>query len=387
MAFAVGRGASLRAVARLFRVGPATVHYWVQRAGDKPLNQVDWSNRPRVPHRTRRTDTALEDLVLMVRRELKETSDLGEFGAVAIHRELLERSIASVPSLRTIGRILERRGALDGRRRLRHRPPPLGWYLPDVAEGRSELDSFDVVEGLVIEGGIAVDILNGISLHGGLIASWPDTAITATKSVEALVQHWRTFGLPAYAQFDNDSRFQGTHRFPDSIGRVMRLCLSLNVTPVFTPPRETGFQAAIESFNGRWQAKVWQRFHYESLAGLQAQSARYVAAYRGRLMSRVERAPERRPFSQQWQLDLQAHPCGRMVFLRRTSEQGQVSLLGHTFPVDKNWPHRLVRAEVDLDASLISFYALRRREPKGQRLLTTVEYRLPRKPFTGASST
>jgi hypothetical protein len=323
----------------------------------------------------------------MVRRELKETSDLGEFGAVAIHRELLERSIASVPSFRTIGRILERRGALDGRRRLRHRPPPLGWYLPDVAEGRSELDSFDVVEGLVIEGGIAVDILNGVSLHGGLIASWPDTAITATKSVEALLQHWRTFGLPTYAQFDNDSRFQGTHRFPDSIGRVMRLCLSLNVTPVFTPPRETGFQAAIESFNGRWQAKVWQRFHYESLTGLQAQSARYIAAYRGRLMSRVERAPERRPFPQQWQLDLQTHPCGRMVFLRRTSEQGQVSLLGHTFLVDKNWPHRLVRAEVDLDASLISFYALRRREPKGQRLLTTVEYRLPRKPFTDASST
>jgi hypothetical protein len=29
--------------------------------------------------------------------------------------------------------------------------------------------------------------------------------------------------------------------------------------------------------NGRWQAKVWQRFHYESLAALQLQSARYIS--------------------------------------------------------------------------------------------------------------
>jgi len=40
----------------------------------------------------------------------------------------------------------------------------------------------------------------------------------------------------------------------------MRTCLRLDVTPVFAPPRESGFQAAIENFNGRWQAKVWARF-------------------------------------------------------------------------------------------------------------------------------
>lgn len=39
----------------------------------------------------------------------------------------------------------------------------------------------------------------------------------------------------------------------------------------------------------------------------------------------------------------------RIIFLRRTSEQGKVRLLGHIFLVDENWPHRLVRAEVDLD--------------------------------------
>lgn len=381
MVLAVRKGASMREAAGLYHFGLATVHYWVKRAGDQSLNHVDWNDRPSAPHRVQRTDRATEDLVLMIRRELKETSVLGEYGAPAIYRELLDRGRPNPPSIRTIGRVLERWGALDSRRRVRHQPPPTGWYLADVAQGHSELDSFDVVEDLVIEGGTHVDVLNGISLHGGLVASWPDTSIPATKVVDALTEHWRVYGLPVYAQFDNDTRFQGAHHFPDTIGRVSRLCLSLAVTPVFSPPRETGFQAAIESFNARWQAKVWERFHYESLAALQVQSTRYIAAYRSHLSSRMERAPARRPFPGSWQLDLQAHPHGRIIFLRRTSEQGKVRLLGHTFLVDENWPHRLVRAEVDLDAGMISFYALRRKDPLHQPLLKTVKYRFPKRKF------
>jgi hypothetical protein len=253
--------------------------------------------------------------------------------------------------------------------------------LPQVAAGKVEADSFDIVEGLVIEGGIDVEILNAISLHGGLTASWPRSAITARVSVTALIEHWRQFGLPGYAQFDNDTRFQGAHHYPDNLGRVSRVCLSLQVTPVFTPPRETGFQAAIESYNGRWQAKVWRRFHFDSLKSLQDQSTRFVAATRARAAERVLIAPPRRPFPRCWQPDLQTPPMGRIVFLRRTNDHGQVRLLGHTFRVDSLWVHRLVRSEVDLDSKTLRFFALRRREPIAQPLLAQFPYQLPLKPF------
>ena len=78
-----------------------------------------------------------EDLILVLRRELKEQSALGEFGAQAIHRALVARGHPAVPTVRTIGRVLERRGALDGRRRVRRLPPPRGWYLPAVGPGRA----------------------------------------------------------------------------------------------------------------------------------------------------------------------------------------------------------------------------------------------------------
>ena len=197
MVEAVRQGTTPRQVAYRFGVALRTVQRWVARAGEQRLDRVDWSDRPcGLPTPVNRTQRHLEDLVLTIRQQLRDTSDLGEFGAAAIHRELLTRGIADPPSIRTIGLILLRRGALDYRHRLRRPPPPPGWYLPDVADGRAELDSFDGVEGLVIQGGIAVEVLNGISLHGGLVMSRPHTAITAKFVVEAMAEHWRSAGLP-----------------------------------------------------------------------------------------------------------------------------------------------------------------------------------------------
>ncbi len=381
MVAAVRAGAHLRQVARQYRVSLATVQLWVNRAQGLELERVDWTDRSSRPRQTRRTPRLVEDLVLRIRQELKDTSDLGEFGAAAIQADLLRRAEPAVPSLRTIGRILERRGALDGRRRMRRPPPPPGWYLPAVARRQAELDSFDIIEGLAIRRGPHLEILNAISLHGGLVQSWPMSIVGARAVVNALLEHWRSVGLPAYAQFDNDVVFQGAHQYRDSIGRVMRLCLSLGVVPVFAPPREPGFQAAIEAFNGRWQAKVWTRFEHDSLATLRERSERYVAAVRHRSASRIEAAPARRPVPPAWQFDLQAHPRGILIYVRRTTEHGTINVLGRTFVVDAVWASRLVRCEIDLEAERLRCYALRRRAPHDQPLLAELPYAIPRRRF------
>src|SRR4051795_6845630 len=192
MVAAVRRKTPMREVARRYGVALSTVQTWVARAGDRRLDRVDWSDRPDGPPRPVNRSTAeLEDLVLITRRELKDTSDLGEFGAAAIRRALVARGVPPLPPIRTIGRILERRGALDGRRRVRRPAPPPGWYLPDLADRRVELDSFDIVEGLVLRGGLDLEGLNVTSLHGGLVGSRPMAAVTAKAAVGALVEHWR----------------------------------------------------------------------------------------------------------------------------------------------------------------------------------------------------
>ena len=372
----------MRAVARRFGLSLSTVQYWVRRARRQRLDRVTWVDLPRgCRTAANRVSTEVEDRVLVIRKFLREKSALGECGARAIRDEMNKRRLNDVPSARTIGRILERRGALDGRQRTRRTAPPPGWFLLDVATHAAELDSFDIIEDLVIAGGTDVNVLTGISLHGGLCAAWPRSRITSKMTVEALVEHWRAFGLPSYAKFDNDSIFQGGYGHADTFGRVTRLCLSLGVTPVFAPPRETGFQADIESFNGRWQTGVWRRFRFSNVSGVVRQSWKYTRASHLKNAPRIQDAPVRRKFPKRWRFNLQTPLRGTVIFLRRTDAHGRASLLGHTYLASPEWCSRLVRAEVDLTRGNIRFYALRRREPLVHRYLSTHRYKPPTTPF------
>src|SRR5205823_20524 len=159
---------------------------------------------------------------------------------------------------------------------------------------------------------------------------------TADLTLQALTEHWRRVGLPGYAQFDNDMIFQGTHRYPDALGRISRLCLSLGVVPVFVPPAEMGFQAMIESYNGWWQARVWSRFQHPDLAALQQRSLRHVRALLQHRAARIEAAPARRAFPADWQLNLKTRPRGRLVYLGRKDPASQPQIL----EVDYRLPNR-----------------------------------------------
>jgi hypothetical protein len=108
---------------------------------------------------------------------------------------------------------------------------------------------------------------------------------------------------------------------------------------------------------------------------------RDVAAVRHRSASRIEAAPARRPVPPAWQFDLQAHPRGILIYVRRTTEHGTINVLGRTFVVDAVWASRLVRCEIDLEAERLRCYALRRRAPHDQPLLAELPYAIPRRRF------
>jgi len=383
MVQAVRRGLSLREAAQRYRVAPSTVQRWVDRTKGQRLDRVDWESRSRRPHKTTRISPPDEDWVLDVRAQLRDQSALGEYGADAILREIDQCQDVSQLSRSTISRILVRRGVVEKRRRVRRRAPPSGWYLPAVARGEVELDSFDYIEDLVVRGGSRFCVLTGISLCGGVPAAFLHDRRSAHLTVEDLVRHWQRHGRPAYAQFDNDVVFQGTHRHPDAIGRVARLCLSLDIVPVFAPPHEQGPQNLIEGFNSLWRQKVWRRHEWTSDRALRQGSDRYIDALLHRRGRRRELAPPRSVFPKRWRLDFDAPFRGVLIFLRRTDEAGYVTVLGHRIEVLPKWSHRLVRAEVDLDHHEIRIWGLRRREPEVQPLLKTLSHTVVQRPFRG----
>ncbi len=380
----VRSGKSMHQVASQFRVSVSAVARWVERAAGGRLDRANFSDRmPGCVRGWNRVATSVEQRVAELRKTLREESVLGEYGARAIQIALEARMSPPIPSIATINRALARQGLQDAARRVRRAAPPKGWYLPQVAAGEAELDCFDLIDELKIAGGPLIWVLNAISLHGGLVDSWPLEKATAKLVFERVLKRWKREGLPTYAQFDNGTQFQGAHQFADSVGRVSRLCLALGVIPVFAPPREPGFQNAIEGFNGLWQAKVWQRWKFADIDELEAASARYVRAHRARNSPRQERAPKRRAVPRDFILNLNARLKGTMIFLRRSDEHGRAHLLGQSFPVCKQWAHRLVRCEVDFNKQHIRFYALRRRDPADQPLLHEMPYRREHKRFHG----
>jgi len=368
---------SLREIAARFGVHHATLLRWVRRAEGCRLDRVAWSDLPSGPRDgVGRIDPAMEEQILSIRRWLREASALGEFGARAIRDELVARGLSDLPSVRTIGRVLERRGALDARGRVRRPAPPRGWYLSGLAERRVELDSFDVITDLKIEEGPWIEVFTGISLHGGAVSAWPAQHVLGADVRAWLEAHWRATGCPDYVQFDNDTRFAGARLREAEVGRVARFCLSLGIALVFAPPRERGFQSEIERFNGLWQAKVWRRFRHRDLEALRARSESYIAASHWRHAARIESAPPRRPFPLDWSFDVKAPPTGRLILIRRTSDQGVVDLLQRRMPVGASWPQRLVRCEIDFSSQSVSIFGLRRAAPHDHALLAQLPYPL-----------
>jgi transposase len=378
----VRAGYGLRAVARQFGVDVSTVSLWVARSAGQRLDRVSFADHKR-GRAWNRMQTPVEQDILQTRAQLREHSVLGEYGADAIERALQEEPLRVLVSRATINRVLKRHGATDAHARVRRPAPPKGWYLPEVAAGRVEVDCFDFIEDLKIASGPLVDVLTGKSLHGALTDAWVLAQLSAKGAGACLLGRWQRDGLPAYAQFDNHTVFQGAHQFANAVGRISRLCLALGVTPVFVPPLEHGMQNSIEGFNGLWQAKVWQRHHVGSASELQARSDAYIAAHRARSCQTAEAAPPRRPMPKHFELNLHAPLRGQMIFIRRTDESGYAHLLGQRFAVSPEWPNRLVRFEVDFDQHCIRCFALRRRAPTEQPLLATLEYHRPDKPFKG----
>jgi len=371
---------SIRQAAKQSGLGKSAVADWVARAQGQRLDRFDFSDAK--PGRAwNRLPAQVEQRIARLRAELK-SSVLGEYGARSIQRQL-QAEMQHAPSEAGINRALKRLGLQDANRRLRHPAPPKGWYLPLVVARAAELDSFDFIEQLKIADGPLVDVLTAKSLHGALSDAWPMPSMSAKAVVSCLLERWQREGLPSYAQFDNDTVFQGAHQFADTVGRVSRLCLQLGVSPVFVPPLEHGMQNIIEGFNALWQAKVWHRHRVRSLAELRALSARYIAAHRARSASSSEMAPARRRMPKSFRFDPRRPLHGCVIFIRRTDQHGSVHMLGQRFAVSRSWVHRLVRCEIDFSSNQILCYALRRREPAQQPLIAKLPYNRVDKPFRG----
>jgi transposase InsO family protein len=253
------------------------LYKWLERhdSGDP-----DWyKEQSRRPRRTpQQTSAEIEEVVHLVRTRLEKA---GEFaGAQAIRWELEDLEIHPLPSVRTINRILARRGLTT--RRTGPYEAKGKRYPSLVAHAPGDVHQTDFVGPCYLRGGTRFYALNTVDIATGRCASEPTQGRSAQATVNALWSSWGRLGMPRHQQVDNEMVFYGSPRYPRSMGPLLRLCLLNGIEVWFIPMSEPWRNGVVEKFNDLWRQKFLGRGNLEAPSDLRQQNLQFESRHNSR---------------------------------------------------------------------------------------------------------
>lgn len=360
------------ACAAVARSEPWLAKWWRRYRGEGRAGLHEHSRAPR--RVWRRTSSRLVGLILRVRTELvahrtRRTAFAGR-GAEAIRWELEQRGVRRLPSLRTIGRLLQQHGC-TGRERRRghgHGPPCPAPRATSVGA----VQQTDLVGPRHVRG--PRGITRFFAFHTlELLSRAAAASYSGDKGTEAFCAHflhaWQALGVPRVSQVDNELTLVGGNPHGVTFSQVVRLGLLLGVHWWFIPPGEPGRNPDIESFNGLWEDRVLWRHCCPGLPAVRRTSARFLGYYHTRKPHRALRVAthgsrfpgmvlaaarkQLRPLPPGFALDRyrdargELHlplARGRSSFVRRVSEAGTIELPGGIYRVGRRLARQYVVA-------------------------------------------
>lgn len=256
-----GEGAS--SLADELGVSRQWLYKWVKRYHK---GNEDWfKEKKRAPHLSpNKTDLKLQHLVLKV-RECLESTKYAQIGASAIKWELKKLGANPLPEIWTINRILARYGKVRKGEKYEPQRKP---YPRFESEAPNDLQQGDLLGPRYIRGDGRFYSLNAMDVARHKVALSPIRTKQDASIAASLLSIWYRLGIPRYFQIDNELVFRGSNRYPRSFGEVIRLCLSLEVEPVFIPIGEPWRNAEIERFQDTFDKKFFRAQMFSSFSEL-----------------------------------------------------------------------------------------------------------------------
>lgn len=332
------------------------IYKWLKRfeSGD-PHWYRDRSRRPK--RSPTRTSKETEELVVTIRKSLEKQ---GLFhGAQAIRWELEDLEVEPLPSLRTIGRILERR-ELTRRRQGRYEPKGKEYPGP-VVGAPGTVHQSDYVGPRYLTGPVRFYSLNTVDLTTGRCAVQPVLGRAGQNTIDAVWKTWQRLGMPKHHQVDNEMVFYGSPAHPRGMGNLIRLCLHHDIQVWFIPPGEPWWNGVVESFNNHWDSKFLRRVQMGSEQELLVESLRFEERHNSRYRYsklggktptaalEASGATLRFPSSSEAPRHPLAKPQqGRYHLVRFVRSDGLLDVFGETFPAPPEATYEYVRLTVDV---------------------------------------
>jgi hypothetical protein len=168
---------------------------------------------------------------------------------------------------------------------------------------------------------------------------------------------WKTLGRPRQIQFDNAREIAGWGPGARYLSRVIRLCLYFGILTIFIPPGEPQYNGSAENFNGWFQPRLLQRrFRWpgnlrRELAVLEETvNTQHVHARLGGLTPAQHRRRQRlQKLPPRYVVSTEPLPvaAGRVIFIRRVSWTGFVSVLSQSYRIGKRHNGLYVKLVLD----------------------------------------
>lgn len=378
-------GESVESICSTLKRSKPWFHKWWKRylaMGPEGLYDLTQAN-----HRVaRQTPPHIERAILSVRRrrEARATPQTryDQIGAAAIREELRTLGLTPLPSVRTIARILKRAGRTNPSLRLA-RPLAQSDYPGPQAQDSNQVHQIDVVGPRYLKGDktryyflVCKDVFDQ-AVHLELVKGRSMDGI-----LTFLIHAWQHLGLPGIAQFDNGREFCGFGYPARHLSRVIRLCLRLEIEPVFIPPASPQRNGSVENFNGWFQPVLLKRTYRRPgdlrrqlrllMTTVNEQHVHPKLGYKTPVQFR--RTKRLRVLPANFSLDGQKMPIcdGKVTFIRLVSAEGNINILEQRFKVGKRLKFKYVKATLYTRRRTLKVY-------HQGRLIKQFDYKLPKK--------
>jgi transposase InsO family protein len=274
--------------------------------------------------------------------------------------------VRPLPNPRTIERVLQRNGLTAPRIRLAPLLPRQEWPGPQ-ARASNELHEVDLVGPVYLKGsGHRYYVWVGKDAFDGAVCLRLADSRRMDEVLWFLGECWKVLGRPEQVQFDNARELAGWGQSTRALSRVIRLCLRYGVSPVFIPEGEPQFNGSVENFNGWFQEPLFQH-HFRHPGDLRRELARLQEAVNTHHVH--PRLGGQTPAQHRRGLRLQKLPAsfviptgrlplaeGHVIFIRRVSLAGTVTVLSQSFRVGRKHHGLYLRTGLDTGRGRLTAY-------------------------------
>jgi hypothetical protein len=262
-----------------------------------------------------------------------------------------------LPALRTIERILDEEGLATPRGREKIAPTLREYPAPSAADS-NDVHQLDLIGPRYLLGDstkfyfvVVKDIFDQAS-HIQLT-----TDRQAQTIVECVVEAWRVLGIPKVLQVDNGWEFVGSTRWTRSFGKVIRLCLMLNVHLTFIPEGMACRNGSVENLNGQIDRLFVQPQQFKNLAHIhrelkllnEAVNTQHLHPAIGfKTPKQYRRGKRIRRLSRDFAHHKASMPicAGKVSFIRQVRPSGRITILHEKFKVGKRFKGQFVKATI-----------------------------------------